>query len=113
MTTDATAANEVRLLGRLTTAPEERELPSGDVITVFRISVPRRRTPMNRPAPKGVDWVDCVAAGARCRRSMAHWSVGDRVEVSGVLRRRFLRVDAGSPTRLEVEVLTARRAPGV
>lgn len=106
------AANEVRLEGRVTTAPEEREMPSGDVITTFRISVPRGRTPMNRPAPKGVDWVDCVAAGARCRRSVAGWAVGDEVEVSGVLRRRFFRVAEGSgaPTRLEVEVLKAKRS---
>jgi single-strand DNA-binding protein len=108
----ATATNEVRLVGRLTTVPEERELPSGALIAVFRVSVPRLRTPMNQPAPKGVDWVDCVAAGARCRRSLAGWSLGDQVEVHGVLRRRFFRSDTGSPTRLEVEVLRARRASG-
>lgn len=106
------AVNEVRLEGRVTTAPEEREMPSGDRISTFRISVPRVRTPMNRPTPKGIDWVDCVAAGARCRRSVAGWAVGDEVEISGVLRRRFFRntLPGGSPTRLEVEVLTARRA---
>jgi single-strand DNA-binding protein len=106
------AVNEVRLEGRVTTAPQERELPSGDVISTFRISVPRGRTPMNRPAAKGSDWVDCVAAGARCRRSVAGWAVGDEVEVTGVLRRRFFRVaqTTGAPTRLEVEVLKARRS---
>jgi single-strand DNA-binding protein len=105
------SANEVHLVGRVTTAPEERELPSGDVISTFRISVPRGRTPMNRPAPKGSDWVDCVVAGARCRRSVARWTVGDEVQVSGVLRRRYFRAadSGGAPTRLEVEVLNARR----
>lgn len=106
------AVNEVHLEGRVTTAPQEREMPSGDEITTFRISVPRGRTPMNRPTPKGIDWVDCVAAGARCRRSVAGWAVGDEVEVTGVLRRRFFRAAeaGGAPTRLEVEVLKARRA---
>lgn len=104
-------ANEVRLAGRVTTAPEERELPSGDRIATFRISVPRGRTPLNRSSPQRSDWVDCVAAGSRCRRSVAGWAVGEEVEVSGVLRRRFFRTAAagGSPTRLEVEVLNARR----
>lgn len=104
--------NEVHLEGRVTTAPRERELPSGDVISTFRMSVPRGRTPLNRPTPKGTDWVDCVVASARCRRSVARWAVGDEVEVHGVLRRRFFRTAAaaGAPTRLEIEVLQARRS---
>jgi single-strand DNA-binding protein len=105
--------NQVHLQGRVTTAPADRELPSGDLISTFRISVPRGRTPLNRPTPKGTDWVDCVVAGVRCRRSVAAWAVGDEVEVDGVLRRRFFRTadTAAAPTRLEVEVLRARRRP--
>jgi hypothetical protein len=38
--------NSVVLVGRVTTAGEQRQLPSGDLIATFRLSVPRRRTPL-------------------------------------------------------------------
>jgi single-strand DNA-binding protein len=105
-----TTDNTVVLRGRVSTAPLERELPSGTMITTFRLSVPRARTTMTAGSSQSVDWVDCTAWGGRCRRSVAGWVVGDEVEVGGALRRRFFRAGAGSSTRLEVEVLTARRA---
>jgi single-strand DNA-binding protein len=105
------ADNSVCLRGRVTTAPVERELPSGTVISAFRISVPRARTSMTAGSAQSVDWVDCTAWNARCRRTVGGWAVGDQVEVTGALRRRYLRAGAGS-TRLEVEVLSARRASG-
>jgi single-strand DNA-binding protein len=105
------ATNDVVLRGRLTAAPEERQLPSGDVIVTFRISVPRRATPMGRRSKQTTDWVDCVAAGARSRRTVTSWKVGDQVEVHGALRRRFYRAGDGSGTRLEVEALQVRRVP--
>ena len=102
--------NTVELRGRVTSAPTERELPSGAVITTFRVSVPRARTPMTSGSSQVSDWLDCVAWSARSRRSVGGWRVGDQVEVSGALRRRFYRAGEGSSTRLEVEVLGARRA---
>ena len=104
------ADNAVELRGRVSTAPLERELPSGTVIASFRISIPRARTAMTAGSTQSVDWVDCTAWSARCRRSVAGWVVGDEVEVTGALRRRFLRGGAAPSTRLEVEVLAARRA---
>jgi single-strand DNA-binding protein len=104
------ADNSVRLRGRVTTAPVERVLPSGTVICAFRISVPRARTSMTAGSTQSVDWVDCTAWNARCRRTVGGWEVGDRVEVGGSLRRRFYRAGDGSSTRLEVEVLAARRS---
>lgn len=104
-----TATNAVTLAGRLTAAPEEKTLPSGDVILTFRVSVPRQDTPMSRGSKQSTDWVDCVAFGARCRRSVAPWWVGDEVTVEGALRRRFYKTAGGAATRLEVEVLKARR----
>ncbi|QNN52611.1 single-stranded DNA-binding protein [Nocardioides mesophilus] len=101
--------NEVVLVGRLTVVPEERVLPSGDRIVGFRLSVPRRATPMGKGSRQTRDWVDCVTASARCRRSALRWSVGDEVQVRGVLRRRFVRGAGAAGTRLEVEVLQARR----
>jgi single-strand DNA-binding protein len=102
--------NAVQLRGRVSSAPVERELPSGAVITTFRISVVRARTPMTSGSNQTVDWVDCTAWSSRSRRSVGGWQVGDEVHVSGALRRRFYRAGVGAATRLEVEVLGARRA---
>jgi single-strand DNA-binding protein len=101
--------NTVTLRGRLSAAPVERELPSGAVILTFRLSVPRARTAMTAGSRQTADWVDCAAWSARSRRSVAAWAVGDRVEVTGALRRRYLRAGDGPSTRLEVEVLAAKK----
>jgi single-strand DNA-binding protein len=103
------SVNEVRLTGRLTSGPEERTLPSGDVIVTFRMSMARGATPMSRGSRQRSDWVDCVVFGGRCRRTVCGWRAGDRVSVEGALRRRFYRSGDGSATRLEVEVLKAAR----
>lgn len=104
------ADNTVELRGRVSSAPIERELPSGTVISTFRLSVPRARTAMTAGSSQTSDWVDCTAWNARVRRSVAHWQVGDRVQLTGALRRRFYRAGEGASTRLEVEVVSARRA---
>ena len=104
------ADNTVALRGRVSSAPLQRELPSGAVISTFRVSVPRARSPMTAGSSQGSDWMDCVAWGARTRRTVDAWTVGDLVEIDGALRRRFYRSGQGSTTRVEVEVLSARRA---
>lgn len=102
--------NAVTLRGRLTAEPVERELPSGDVIVTFRLSVARAgKTPMTARSHQSSDWVDCVAGGARVRRSVMAWTTGDRVQVEGALRRRFYRAGGSAATRLEVEVAKVRR----
>jgi single-strand DNA-binding protein len=101
-------ANCVTLAGKLISAPTVRELPSGDQIVTFRISVPRSRTAMTARSKAASDWVDCTAWTARTRRTVSRWQAGDRVEVDGALRRRFYAAAAGASTRLEVEVLHAR-----
>lgn len=110
--TTVVSANEVRLSGRVTSAPEERVLPSGDVIVTLRVSMPRAATPMSKGSRQSSDWVDCVAFGARARRSVTGWAVGDQVSVEGALRRRFYRAGESTGTRLEVEVLRASRVRG-
>jgi single-strand DNA-binding protein len=102
--------NMVELRGRISSAPVERELPSGTVITTFRVSVPRAKTPMTAGSTQSVDWVDCAAWSARTRRTVGGWVAGDEVEVTGALRRRHFRAGEASTSRLEVEVLSARRA---
>ena len=100
--------NEVRLRGRVTTAPEDRVLPSGTPIVTLRISVSRERSPMTDGSRQSADWVDCSVWGRRMRHVVSGWRREDVVEVEGALRRRFQRGDAGTLTRLEVEVLGGR-----
>jgi single-strand DNA-binding protein len=102
--------NEVVLVGRLAAPAESRTLPSGDVMFSWRLVVDRpppaktaeRRTPT-------VDTLDCIAWRGDVRRSVGGWSVGDTVEVSGAVRRRFWRSPGGPVSRTEVEVQRARR----
>lgn len=96
--------NRVRLVGRVSGAPEERVLPSGDRVWVFRVVVARDR-PHGR---QRVDALECAAWSARTRRSVARWAEGDEVEVEGALRRRFYRAGGATVSRVEVEVETAR-----
>lgn len=106
--------NQVSLVGRVSSAPVERELPSGDKVVTFRVVMPRERTPMTARSRQASDWVDCAAWGGRARRSAGSWRPGDYVEIEGALRRRFFRDGAGPSTRLEVEMITGRcveRAP--
>ncbi len=96
--------NEVRLRGRLSGDPEERELPSGDRVVVLRLVVDR---------PPGArashDTLDCAAYSGGVRRSLLRWRHGDVVEVHGSLHRRFFRAGAGPVSRYEVDVAAARR----
>ncbi|WP_245644656.1 single-stranded DNA-binding protein [Nocardioides jensenii] len=95
--------SQVVLEGRLSKPPEEKVLPSGDAVWSLRVVVPRPEG-----ARPGVDWIDCSVWSGRLRRSVRTWTVGDIVEVEGVLRRRFFRV-AGTPvSRLEVEATSGR-----
>jgi single-strand DNA-binding protein len=101
--------NLVRLRGRISTAPEQRELPSGTRIVTLRLSIAREATPMTVGSKQTSDWVDCSAWGPKVRRTVTAWQPGDVVEIEGALRRRFSRSEAGTATRLEVEVLSGRR----
>jgi single-strand DNA-binding protein len=104
--------NEVLLVGRVSTAAEERQLPSGDLLVTFRVVV--ERPPPRRPAPEGVrvptfDALTCVGWSARVRRTASTLVVGDVVEVTGAVRQRYWRGGAGLGSRTEVEALTLRR----
>ena len=103
--------NEVVLVGRLADVPQDRVLPSGDVLTTWRLVV-------DRPAPTGprigirsptVDTLGCATFAKGVRRVVGGWCVGDVVQVEGALRRRFWRSGAGASSRYEVEVGRAKR----
>jgi single-strand DNA-binding protein len=106
------SCNEVRLVGRVSGEPEERELPSGDLLVSWRVVVDR--APPRRPAREGVrvptiDTLDCVAWTAATRRTARSLQAGDVVEVSGALRKRFWRSGGGPASRTEIEAEVVRR----
>lgn len=104
--------NEVALVGRLAAEPQERTLPSGDVLLTWRVIVDR--PPPRRPVPEGVrlptvDALDCVAFTGAVRRTARAFAAGDVVRVEGALRRRFWRAGAITSNRYEVEVVSVQR----
>lgn len=105
--------NEVVLVGRVSGVPEQRELPSGDVLVSWRVVVDRPPPPARRAAPSRrpptIDTLDCVAWSAAARRTAAGLCDGDVVAVEGALRRRFWRGSGGAASRTEVEVAGLRR----
>jgi len=104
--------NEVLLVGRVSGEPQERSLPSGDLLVGWRVVIDRPVP--RRPPPEGVrvptlDTIDCQARAAGVRRSALTLRPGDVVEVTGALRRRFYRSGAVTLSRCEVEVAGVRR----
>ena len=100
------AVNEVRLVGRVSQPPDEKVLPSGDAVTTFRIVVDRVGD--RGRSKQTVDVLDCAVWNGRLRRSVSTWTTGDVIEVSGSVRRRFLRGAQGTASRVEVEVVRGR-----
>jgi single-strand DNA-binding protein len=101
--------NVVELVGRLSGEPQERELPSGDRLVSFRLVVEReQRSGAAGKSRARVDTLDCIAWGARVRRSALGWPDGCTLEVEGAVRRRFRRTPNGPISRVEVEVVRAR-----
>lgn len=110
------ARNAVILCGRVSAQAEERTLPSGDTITTTRVVVDREAVGTGRSGQarsmQRVDAIDCVARTARVRQTVRRWQPGDRVYLEGALRRRFYRGDHGLVSRVEVEVIRAKRVSG-
>nr|WP_246421973.1 single-stranded DNA-binding protein [Nocardiopsis mwathae] len=89
------------MAGRVTAEPYVRELPSGDHLVTWRISVARPaadRRP-NQPA----DPITCVSFRPAIEAATRGWRIGDIVRVSGALRRRFWRSAKGVTSVIEVE----------
>ncbi len=92
--------NDVHLVGRVTSLAEDLELPSETILTRFRIVVPRAK-----PTTKTtVDTVDLIAMKVSVQRKAHSLRVGDIVEVSGEIRRRFWKAGASVASRVEIEV---------
>lgn len=95
--------NTVHLRGRLAGEPLLRDLPSGDVLAVFRLTVPR--PPGDRVR---VDSIECATVKSRAQKALARAHAGDAIEVTGSLHRRFWRTPTGPASRYAVDVDTVR-----
>ena len=89
--------NEVILLGRVSSIQGERELPSGDKVSEFRIVVSRgsRKTQ--------IDVIDIAVWKAPLRKRLNSLAVDNWVQVEGALRRRFWQGANGVSNRWQVE----------
>jgi single-strand DNA-binding protein len=105
-TNEVSHANEVRLVGRLSAAPAERTLPSGDTLWTFRLVVERSSAGARRGHQ--FDTLDCAVWSGRVKRSVPTWSEGDLVEVTGAIRRRFYAAGTAKVSRYQIEVVGGR-----
>ena len=104
--------NEVFLVGKVSGEPQERELPSGDLIVSVRLVVRRAPSKSSKEATrKGpvIDTIYCTAWLSAARRTMLGLAPGDTVEVTGAVHRRFWKVGGALASRYEVEVAKVRR----
>lgn len=84
--------NVVVLIGRLARPAETRELPSGDRLVAYEVTVDR---PGERAETVPVVWVGAPA-------SAGDHDVNERMMVVGRVRRRFFRAGGGTQSRTEV-----------
>lgn len=106
--------NSVRLSGRVSGINDPVQLPSGASVISLRVVVPRAGVAgSQRPASTRtqVDTIDVSCWTPASQEVARQLVVGDRVELAGVLRRRFFRAANGPASRYEVEVGTMRRVP--
>ncbi|MEI6404841.1 MAG: single-stranded DNA-binding protein [Actinomycetes bacterium] len=97
--------NNVVLVGRVTSVAEDIVLPSDDVLTRFRIVVPRIK-PTTRTT---VDTIDLVAFKPAIQKRAHSLDIDDVVEIEGALRRRFWKAGASVASRVEVEMSSLRK----
>ncbi|MFG1879238.1 single-stranded DNA-binding protein [Sphaerisporangium sp. NPDC049003] len=98
--------NEVTLVGRLSRAPRGRELPSGDLMTMWGLAV---RRPPDHASGKKADGIACVTFDPEVGARVAEWRVDDVVSVEGSLHQRYWAGSGGGASTYEVEVHRATR----
>ena len=90
--------NDVLIRGRVTSEAVEKELPSGDKVSEFRLVITRSER-------DGVDTLDIASWSSKLRRKSATLSINDWVEISGSIRRRFWKSPTGIASRWQIEAL--------
>jgi single-strand DNA-binding protein len=98
--------NDVHLIGRFGNSIEERELPSGTVITSFNVIIDRPSREVHGRIK--VDSIACQTSRPSVASRVLKISPGELVEVSGALRRRFWRGGSGLASSTEVHVVRCR-----
>lgn len=101
--------NEASVVGRVTSAPFERQFPGGARLVTWRVRMARPEVP-GRPARS--DSLTLVSFDEALRAKAHGWRVGDVVRVTGELRRRIWRGCKGVQSVLEVEADTATLVRG-
>ncbi|MGV2386760.1 MAG UNVERIFIED_CONTAM: single-stranded DNA-binding protein, partial [Thermobifida fusca] len=99
--------NEILLAGRVIAEPSVRELHNGGQLVTWRIAV-NRPSSKRRPRQEA-DPITCVSFHRDMVELTRDWRIGDTVQVTGALRRRFWRSVHGAASVFEVEAKTARR----
>jgi len=90
------ALNDVLLRGRVSSIAQEKELPSGDKVSEFRIVIAR----INE---EGFDTIDISAWSFKVRRTAGSLKIDQWVEVSGSIKRRFWRGATGLASRWQID----------
>ena len=98
--------NEVYLIGRVSSTPVEKVMPSGDKVVEFRIVIARAKS---RGSKQEVDTLDIAAWSAKARKSALSLTIESWVELDGAVRRRFWQAPTGLASRWQVEVSELRR----
>ncbi len=102
--------NEIVLVGRLSGAPEWREMTGDEQVAVWRLIVEHRNA---RSPQDAIDTIRCVTYDPAIQQDVRTWAHGDVIEVRGSLRHRFWRSPTGPRGLYEVEavgVLLRRQA---
>jgi single-strand DNA-binding protein len=110
LTSPATATahvNTVTLVGRVSAAPDLRDLPSGDRLVTLRVVIDR--PPERGSTKRVVDVIDVACWSRRTQRTATSLGPDDVVRVEGALRRRFFATGAGRASRYEVEAARLSR----
>jgi single-stranded DNA-binding protein len=96
--------NEVTLVGRLSDVAQDKPLPSGGVLTTWRVIIKRER----RDRGPYQDTINCVTFDPEVTTAVAECRPDDVIEVVGALRRRFYKSTSGTGNSHEVEAISVR-----
>ena len=98
--------NEVYLVGRVSSVPIEKIMPSGDKVVEFRLVIAREKS---RTGKREVDTLDIAAWSSKVRKSALTLKLDTWIELDGAVRRRFWQAPGGLASRWQVEASEVRR----